>query len=121
MDGHGKHPKTDDPAGKLSQDDQDPVTPQQDRFGPEQVQAPETVFGMTQERKPRRSEVTAFGAVVCGQNSTHHIFVDVDAKGLGQVLRDLRAAKSGIAPLEFTDGSDQFRRGPGWTWLLLRT
>jgi hypothetical protein len=51
----------------------------------------------------------AFGAVMCGQNSADHIFVDVHAKGLGQVLRDLRAAKSGIAPLEFTDGSGQFR------------
>jgi hypothetical protein len=63
---------------------------------------------MIQEREPRRSIVTAFGAVVCGQNSTDHIFVDVDTKDLGQVLRDLRA-KSGVAPLEFTDGSDQFR------------
>jgi len=94
---------------KLIHDDQNPVTPQEDRFGPEQVQAPETVFGMTQEREPRGSVVTAFGAVVCGQNSADHIFVEVDAKGLGQVLRNLRAAKSGVAPLEFTDGSDQFR------------
>jgi hypothetical protein len=46
---------------------------------------------------------------VSGQNSADHIFVKVDAKGLGQVLRDLRAAKSGIAPLEFADGSYQFR------------
>ncbi len=109
VDCRGLHAKADDPAGKLIHDDQNPVTPQQDRFGPEQVQAPETVLGMTQEREPRRSVVTAFGVVVCGQNSADHIFVEVDAKGLGQVLRDLRAAKSGIAPLEFTDGSDQFR------------
>jgi hypothetical protein len=46
---------------------------------------------------------------MCGQNSADHIFVEVDAKRLGQVLRDLRAAKSGITPFEFTDGSDQFR------------
>jgi hypothetical protein len=109
VDGHRLHPKADDPAAKLIHDDQNPVTPQQDRFGPEQIQAPETVLGMTQERKPRRSEVTAFGAVVCGQNSTHHIFVEVDTKGLGQVLRDLRAAEAGVAPLDFTDGLDQFR------------
>jgi hypothetical protein len=59
--------------------------------------------------------VTAVGAVVRGQHSADHIFVEVEAKGLGQVLGDLRAAKSGIAPLEFTDGSDQFRRRPFWT------
>src|ERR1039457_5104368 len=87
VDCHGLHAKADDPPAKLIHDDQNPVPPQQDRFEPEQIQAPETVLGMTQERKPRRSEVTAFGAVVCGQNSTHHIFVEVDTKGLGQVLR----------------------------------
>ncbi len=64
---------------------------------------------MTQERKPRRAVFTPFRAVMCGQNSANHIFVKVDAKGLGQVLSDLWAAKLGIAPLEFTDGPDQFR------------
>ena len=58
---------------------------------------------------------------MCGQHSADHIFVEVEAKGLGQVLGDLGAAKSGIAPLEFTDGSDQFRRGPFWTRLFLWT
>src|ERR1035437_4968102 len=48
VDGLGLHPKADDSTGKLIQDDQNPVTPQQDRFGPEQVQAPETVFAMAQ-------------------------------------------------------------------------
>src|ERR1035437_1995267 len=76
---------------------------------------------MTQECEPRRSVVTAFGAVVRGQNSADHIFIDVDTKGLGQLLRDLRAAKAGVAPLECTDGSDQFRSGPFWTGLFLWT
>ena len=89
VDGNGLHAKADDPAGKLIHDDQDPVTPQQDRFGPEQVQAPETVFGMTQEGEPRRSVLTTFGAVVGGQNSADHILVEIDTKGLGQVLGDL--------------------------------
>jgi hypothetical protein len=76
---------------------------------------------MTQEREPRRPVITAVGAVVCGQHSADHIFVEVEAKGLGQVLGDLWAAKAGIAPLEFTDGSDQFRSGPFWTGLFLWT
>jgi hypothetical protein len=59
------------------------VTAQQDRFGPKQVQAPQTVFGMTQEGEPRRFVLTAFGAVVCGQNSADHVLVDINAKGLG--------------------------------------
>src|ERR1035441_7792945 len=109
VDGQGLHTKADDPAGKLIQNDQNPVTPQQDRFSPEQVQAPETAFSMTQEREPRRSVITAVGTVVYGQDSADHIFADVDAKGFAQMLGELRAAKTGIAPLEFTDGSDQFR------------
>jgi hypothetical protein len=35
IDGNGLHPKADDPAGKLIQDNQNPVTLQQDRFSPE--------------------------------------------------------------------------------------
>jgi hypothetical protein len=58
---------------------------------------------------------------VCRQNSADQIFVEVETKGLGQVLGNLRAAKSGVAPLEFTDGPGQFRSGPFGTWLFLRT
>ena len=76
---------------------------------------------MTQQGEPRRFLPTALGAVVHGQNSADHILVDFDAKGFGQVLGNLRTAKTGIALLEFTDGSDQFPRGSFWTWLLLRT
>ena len=121
IDGNRPHAKADDPAGKLIHHDQHSVTLQQNRFGPEQVQTPETVFGMPQEREPRRSVVTAFRVVVGGQNSADHIFVEVDANGLGQVLRNLRAAELGIAPLDFTEGLDPFRGGPFWTRLLLRS
>jgi len=37
------------------------------------------------------------------------------------VLRNLRAAESGIAPLDFTDGLDQIRCGPFGPRLLLRS
>ena len=40
VDCNGLHSKADDPACKLIQDDQNPVTPQQNQFGSEQVQAP---------------------------------------------------------------------------------
>ena len=76
---------------------------EQDRFGSEQVQAPETVLRMPKQGEPRRPAVSTFGSVVCCQNPADHIFIDVEAKDLGQVLGDLRAAKAGIAPIEFTD------------------
>jgi len=43
VDCKGLYPKADDPAGKPIHDDQNPVTPQQDRFRPEQVQVRETM------------------------------------------------------------------------------
>jgi len=64
VDCNGLHPKADDPAGKLIHDDQNPVTPQQDRLGPEKVQAPETIFGMTQQRKPRRAQSTSVSTLL---------------------------------------------------------
>ena len=41
-----------------------------------------------------------------GQHSADYVFVQFDAKGLGQVLSDLRAAKPGIATFDFADGSE---------------
>src|SRR5208337_3481529 len=58
---------------------------------------------------------------MCCQNPADHIFVDLDAESLGQVLGNLRTAKAGIASLEFTDGLDQVRGGPFGARLALRT
>ena len=99
----------DDTACELIHDHQDPVRFEQDRFGPEQVQTPEAVLGMSKQGEPRRPAVCTFRLIVCSQNSTDHIFVQVGPKGFGQVLCDLRATKARIAPLDFADGSDQFR------------
>jgi hypothetical protein len=42
------HTKADDAAAKLIHHDQDPVRLEQDRISPEQVQAPESVLGVTE-------------------------------------------------------------------------
>ena len=67
---------------------------------------------MTEKPQPRRTALPPLRSVSCGQNSADHIFVEFNAKSLGQVLGDLRTAKAGIAPLEFTEGLDQFTRRP---------
>jgi hypothetical protein len=48
---------------------------------------------------------------VLSEDSPNHIFVDVQPKGLGQLLGNPRAAKSWIAPLDFADGLNQGRCG----------
>ena len=42
--------KTDDPPGELIHDDEDPVRPQDDGFTPKQIDAPQAVFRVTDER-----------------------------------------------------------------------
>jgi hypothetical protein len=49
---------------------------------------------------------------VPGQNAADDIFVDFQAEGLGQVLRNPGAAKTRIAAFEFTDDLDLCGRGP---------
>src|ERR1017187_3521420 len=112
--------ETDDAATKLIHHDQDPMRLEQDRFRPEQVQAPEAVLGMTQEGQPRWAIFLTLGTGVTSQNTTDHVFVDLDTKGLGQVLRNPGTAKTRIAPFEFTDGLDQFRGWPFGSWLTDR-
>ena len=60
------------------------------------------------------------GPVMGPQNPTHHVFVGLDTEGLGQVLGDLGAAKTRIAPFEFTNGPNQVLGGPFGTGLILR-
>ena len=104
--------KTDEAAAKLIHHHQDPVPLEQNRLRPKQVQTPETVLCVAQKGQPRKSVLPLPWVVMDRQNSADHVFVDPDAKGLGQVRRDLGTARAGIAPFEFTDGLNQFRRRP---------
>jgi hypothetical protein len=54
---------------------------------------------------------------VCGQNPPDQVFVDLQTERLRKVLCDPGAAKTPIAPFEFTDGLDQLRRWPFGTGL----
>ena len=67
---------------------------------------------MTEKRQPRGPALPPFGAVTQSQNTTNHVFVDLQAKGLGQMQDNSRTTKAGVSPFEFTDGLDQFRRRP---------
>ena len=48
-------------------------------------------------------------SVVSGEDSTNDIFVDIDAEGMRDLLRDLHVAETRIAPLHLDDGRDEFR------------
>ena len=51
-DGTTMHAEPDETARELIQDDQDPVTAEHDRLAAKQVDVPETVSGVADERQP---------------------------------------------------------------------
>ena len=46
---------------------------------------------------------------VFGEDSTNHIFVDLDGEGMRDLLGDPHVAETRIAPLHLNDGRDEFR------------
>ncbi len=51
----GMHSEADDPPSELIHNDENPVRLQGDGFAAKQVNAPETIFCVTDERQPRRT------------------------------------------------------------------
>jgi hypothetical protein len=69
-----------DPARKLIHDHQDPVGPQRGRLAPEQIDTPETVFHVAQERQPGGTTGVLSRPVVKAENPANHVFVDLDVE-----------------------------------------
>jgi len=57
------------------------------------------------------------GPVVLRQDTTHHILVDLDAKGMSDLLGSPHAAEHRVAVLHLNDRGDQFCRGTFGAWL----
>ena len=72
---------------------------------------------MAEKREPGRSALPSLWTVVKSQNATDDVSIDLQTEGLGQLLRNLGTAKTGIAPFEFADGLDEFRGWPFGPWL----
>ena len=97
-----------DPPRILIHDDQDPVGPQRCRLAAEQINTPETVFYVAQERQPRRTIGVLSWPVVTGENPANHVFVDLEMERQGHLLSDSRTAPVGITLLHFDDRTDEF-------------
>jgi hypothetical protein len=57
---------------------------------------------------------------VARQNTADDVLIDFKSEGLGQMLSDLGAAKSGVAPLELADDLNQLCSWSFRSWLSLR-
>jgi hypothetical protein len=108
VDLSGMDAETNDPAGVLIHDHQDPVGPQRGRLAPEQIHAPKTVFHVAEESQPGGTIGVLSRPVVMGDNPAHHVFVDLDVERQGDLLSDSRTAPGGITLLHFDDRTDEF-------------
>ncbi len=76
------HSEADDPPRELIHNDENPVRLQGDGLTAKQIDAPETILCVTDERQPRRTSCAGLGPVVLRKNPPHHVFVYLDTKRL---------------------------------------
>src|SRR5437667_12731124 len=73
----------------------DPVAAQEYRFAAEQIDAPQAVLHMSDKAQPRWTIGSCFGSVVFCKHPADDVFVDIDAKGMRNLLRDAGIANTG--------------------------
>src|SRR5262245_48234250 len=88
--------KADDAASEDIHDQHHPMAAQQDRFNAEQISTPETVLEVANECQPGRTMGIRLESKVFGQYAAHHIFVDLDTKGVRDLLGDSHTAETRI-------------------------
>jgi hypothetical protein len=120
VDGDRLDSEANNPPRILVHYDQDPMSLEADRFSPEQIQTPETILGMTQQRKPGRAIVGAGRREVFLQDSANHVFVDVDTESIGDLFGNARTTTPGITALEFKNGLNEFLARTFGSWLSPR-
>src|SRR5437660_3339190 len=109
--------KADDPACEHVHHHHDPVAAQEYRFAAEQIHAPQAVLDMSDKAQPRRAIGSCLRSIVFPEHPADDVFVDIDAKGVRNLLCDAGTANTGISALELDDRVDEihrwhFRAGP---------
>ena len=99
--------ETDEAPGTLIHHHEHPVALEQDGLASKEVDAPEAVCGVSDERQPRGPAAARSRAIVCRQHAIHDVLVDVDPERLRDDARNPWTAEPRIARLELDDGLDQ--------------
>ena len=100
--------KADDPPRVLIHHHHHPMGPQRNGLTPKQVDAPQTVLHVADQRQPRRLTAPGIWLVVLGQDPTDDVLVDLETECLVDLLRDSGTTKARIATLHLDDGIDEF-------------
>ncbi len=100
--------KSNDPAAPLVHDEQHPVGMQGDGLTTKQIDTPQTVFCMADERQPGGSSALIGVVCVVGcQHAPHHILVYLNAKDIGNYHGDAWTTVTGVALFDFDNGFNQ--------------
>ena len=107
------HAKANDPPAELVHDDQYPVSFQENRLRPKQVQAPETILRVAQEREPRQDDVAPADAEEAAEKARHARSLSISApKVLASCCAILGQPKRGLRCLSPTMAWISSRAGP---------
>ena len=101
------HADANEATRELVHDDQYPISPQHDGLAAKQVDTPEAVGGVSDERQPRGPKSARGRAIVVRQHAVHDVLVDVDPERLADDAGIPWTAEPRMARLEFDDGLDE--------------
>ncbi len=103
--------KTDEAAAEDVNDDHYPEALEQNRFAAKQIQTPQTVLGRGEGGEPGGALAMRETCPVLLQDAAHDILVQLNAEGIGNLLRDFEVAESEIAACHFDHGRNKLLRG----------
>src|ERR1700687_202488 len=101
-----------DAAREVIHHNHDPIALEHNGFTSEQIDTPQAVLHVSDEREPGGSLVSGGRSEMPSEDAAHDIFVDLDAKRVSNLLGNSRTFESRIAALHFEDRRDEFLRGP---------
>ncbi len=108
VDVAGVNRESDGSESKLIHHHQSPTALERNRLAAKKVRAPETVFHMPEEGQSRRAIAIVFRAAMLGENTPHHVSINLKAKRLRDDSRDTGIAKALISAFQFDDSVDKF-------------
>jgi hypothetical protein len=98
----------DDPAREQIHDDHDPIALKHNRFTSEQIDTPQAVRCVSDEREPGWTIASRGTSEMLSEDAAHDIFVDLDAERMGNLLGNSRAPEARIAALHLENRGDEF-------------
>ena len=103
-----RNTEADDPAREEIHDDHDPVALENNRFTTEQIDVPQAVRCVSDEREPGWTIASRGTSEMLSEDAAHHILADVDTECMGNLLSNSRAPESRITALHLENRGDEF-------------